>query len=267
MARIAVLVLAVVNGVVLYFLSMLAVGDGGGIIGQVRLVGYSGIVLVTCIALFACSRGWRIFAVLLAALTLPAEYFGALIYLKGSQAVDNRKASSPEFIAACKSAGPMYIAPPATPVASVAFDWAEGKQAPDVTRIEMDERGNVGKRVWNAPELELPVKFIERRCCQFEGAPSNGSFPYVRHARTSPYLGIPALSSDALVTYNVSRTLTPEKTVALSIVDLTVSDRRDGKALAAMRYVYDKELNRACGETSKGAIDEVEFLRRALAIN
>jgi len=267
MARIAVLVFAALNGVALYFLSMLAAGDGGGAVGQLRLVGYSGIVLVTCIALFACARGWGALAVLLAALTLPAEYLGALVYLKASQAADNRKPSSPAFIAACKSAGLMYIAPPATPVASIAFDWVEGKQAPDVTRIEMDERGNVGKRGWSAPELELPVKFIERRCCQFEGTPGNGSFPYVRHSRTPPYLGIPALTADALVTYNVSRTLTPEKTVALNIVDLTVSDRRDGKALAAMRYVLDKEMNRACGETSKGVMDEFEFLRRALAIN
>ena len=269
MAYIIVLLITALNCVVLFFASLLAAGGDGSADGVYRvwLFGYPWIAIFALTAIIQCARGKRARAIGIASSTLPAGYIAALVGTLIFSVFGNLKSNSPEFEAACKGAGPTYIQKPAAVVESIAYDWEPGTYPPDTNYFEVDARGNVSALQGGLPRLSPPVKFTEGRCCQFEGRPLNGVGPFLRHLNAGEYFGIPELTADALVTYTVSYVELPSSKTRLKTVHVAVTDRRDGRALATLRYVLDEKGLRGCGAVSEGVMDEQAFIRRAVAIN
>jgi len=75
------------------------------------------------------------------------------------------------------------------------------------------------------------------------------------------------LSADVLVKYKISRIQPKDWKNGLESVDISVTDRRDGRRLATMRYLLDRQAGRACGATSEGVMDEKKFVLKAIGIN
>lgn len=265
MTFIFVFVVAIFNCIALYFASFIAVyGDGRSHgVDSMRLFGFSWIALCTVLAIFWCKRGKRAPAVAAALLTLPAGVFAALFISLMARYFEGLKPNSSEFEAACRDAGPRYVQLPASKVESVAFDWARGTYPPRTNHFEIDQRNNVTGLRGGLPRFAPAFKFIEGRCCQYEGPPSDGIGPYLRHTAKGPYIGITELTADALVTYKVSSP--PGE--GLQIVELVVTDRRDQRLLATLRYVLSKHGRRGCGAVQGNVMDEQMFVRRAVGAN
>lgn len=269
MAYVVVLLVTALNCVVLFFLSFLAVGGDGSADGihRVWLFGYSWIAIFALAAFSQCARGKRSTAIAIASSTLPSGYIAALLGILIATGFNSIKPNSPEFDLACKAAGPHYMKKPTTIVESIAYDWKPSTYPPDTNYFKLDARGNVSNLRGGSPRFPDVIKFIEGRCCQFEGAPTNGIRPFVRRLNSGEYFGIPELTADALVTYKVSSVEVPSSKNLLKTVDIIVTDRRDGQTLATLRYLLDQQGRRGCGVTSNEAMDEQAFIRRAVGIN
>jgi hypothetical protein len=269
MAYIALLLITAFNCVALFFASLLAVGGDGsaGGIHRTWLVGYTWIAFFAAVALNQCMRGKRSRAIAIASSTLPAGFAAAVVGLLIASSFNQLKPNAPELESACESAGPRYLQKPAAKVESVGYDWGPGTYPPDTNYFEIDKRKNVSNLQGGLPRFPPPIKFIEGRCCQFEGAPSNGIGPYVHHPKSGEYFGITELTSDALVTYKVTHTSIAGSEYSLKTVDMAVTDRRDGRTLATLRYVLDQQGRRGCGAVSESAMDEQAFILRAIGVN
>lgn len=272
MAYFSVLLIAALNCVVLFFMSLLAAGDGSAKgIYLVWIVGFSSIALFTLAALVLCAMGKRSTAVGTASLALPAAYIfglaGALVF----PFLGSPKPEIPEFDEACKDTGPLFIAKPALAVESLAYDWEPGTNAPTINYFTLDARGNVQNLQGDLPTFPESIKFTEGRCCQFEGAPSNRIGPFIRRqnsgANFDSFVGARELSADVLVKYKISRIQPKNWKNGLESVDISVTDRRDGRRLATMRYLLDRQAQRGCGATSDGVMDEKMFVLKAIGIN
>lgn len=259
------------NCIVLFFISGLAVDGSGNArvdgVFMVRIWGYLWIAVCTLFALIRFKRGGRASAAAIAVLTLPAGYAAMVAWLMAANGLDRLKPNSPEFEAACKAAGSRYIQQPATKVESIAYNWERDTRPPDTSYFEMDGRNNVSQLEGGFPQFPPAIKFIETRCCRFEGPPTNRIGPFVRHLVSGEYFGTTELTADALVTYKVSHTRPANSADGFKTVELTVTDRRDGERLAALRYVLDERGRRGCGTVSDGVMDEQAFVRRAVGID
>jgi len=140
---------------------------------------------------------------------------------------------------------------------------------PKINYFTLDSRGNVQNLRDDIPRFPKSIKFTEGRCCQFEGAPTNGNSPFIRRqndgANPGSSFGVPELTADVLVKYEVTR-IESKGTNNLESVYISVWDRRDGLLLATMRYLLDRQARRGCGATSEGVMDEQMFVLKATGI-
>ncbi len=268
MAYVGALLIAAANCVVVYFLSMLAVGgDGSGDgVRTVRLFGFAWIAVISFASLVLCARSKGATALLTAASALPTGFLAAMALNVASTLYESKRANTPEFEASCKTAGATYVAAPATPVHSIAYDW-EGKYPPQINFFAIGSNGNVDNLRGGIGLSPYPVaiKFTEGRCCQYEGRPTNGIGPYIRRPNGGEYFGVPELTADALVMYRSSPVGEHSPESDLTQVEVTVVDRRDGRTLALLRYFLDSRKRRGCGSTAEGVMDERAFVLKAIA--
>jgi hypothetical protein len=262
MAYIVVLLIAAFNCIALFFGSLLAVGGDGSSDGMrlVWYIGYPWIAGFLVIALRQCKRQRRGAAIGTVASTLPAGYILALIGLLVAPLLDMFSPISPHLKEACQKAGPNYMQKPAKVVQSIAYDWPIGTHPPSINYFEIGWRGNIKNQRGGLPQFPPPIQFTENRCCRFEGAPANRVAPFVRHPKAGGHHEIHELTADVLVTYNVSE---PAPKAGIQTVDMSVTDRRDGRMLATLRYVMDHQGKRGCGAVADGVMDEQQFIRRA----
>lgn len=267
MTYILVALIAALNAGLLFFLSLFSVrGDGGEQdIYWIWLFGSLWILSFTLIAGFYGTRGQRSKAIGIATSTLPIGFALTIIGTLVWSAIGSVRPNSPEFLAACKTSGPIYLTRPAARVESIAYDWLPTSHPPSSNYFEMDKRGNISGRRGGIASFGAPIKFTEGRCCHFEGSPTNGVGPYIRRPSDGNYFGVTELTADVLVTYSVSHADVNGEKKRLEIVNLAVKDRRDGRELATHRYVIDHELQRGCGAVSTGVMSERDFVRRSVA--
>ncbi|WP_426335897.1 hypothetical protein ACN9MY_18130 [Pseudoduganella sp. R-31] len=272
MAYIVVLLIAILNCVVLFFFSFLAAGDGSAKgMFQVWIFGFSWIALSSLVSLVLCAEGKRSTAIGTACLTLPVGYIVALASIPVVIAFNSFKPNSPKLEAVCKDVGPRFIAKPASTVESLAYDWEPATYPPRINYFTLDARGTAQNLRSDPPRFPKSIKFTEVRCCQLEGAATNGIHPFIRRQNdgdnSASYFGVPESTADVLVKYKVSR-IDPKDTKSnLESVDITVWDRRDGLLLATMRYFLDQQTHSGCGTTSEGVMDEQAFVLKAIGIS
>jgi hypothetical protein len=264
MAKFTILVLAAINGAVLWVLALMGAGESAHFMVTVLVVGFAWIVGCTVWAWVKSSRPEG-GGVTVAAITLPLGYLLTLVGMEFAGFLGGLKADRPEFVAACQGEGVRYIAAPATPVKSVAYDWPEGQLPPQTNSFEIGARGNVSDLRWQTPDMRLPasIEYFESRCCP-HGGPLGEPQPYLRHERRGSIEYIPTLTADALVSYETRETRLAEAEYPMVKTHLKVIDRRDGRLLAELRYALDRHRHRGCGETSKGKMDETDFVSRAV---
>ncbi len=176
-------------------------------------------------------------------------------------------ATEKSFTDDCKTAGVQYIQLPSRPAHSLAYDWG-GSHGPDVDLYELtsgNRIGSIGGFNKPIPAFDKAIEFIERKRDDRVGV----SAPYVRF-KGRDFQGIVDLTADVLVTY---RFIHPEELSKAPInqgsvgYDLTVTDRRDGRKIAAMRYFVDRRSRRICGPIKDNVLSEKAFLAKALGLN
>jgi hypothetical protein len=269
MAYLGVLLIAAANCFVVYVLSILAVGgDGTGDgIARVRLFGFAWVAVLSLVSLVLCARKKGGIAVLTAAGTLPTAYIAGVAFTIVGSVYESRKANTPEFEAACKNAGATFIATPAAPVHSIAYDW-EGKYPPQLNYFTVGSNGNLTDLRGGVGLSPYPsaITFTEGRCCQYEGRPLNGIGPYIRRPNGGEYFGVTELTADALVMYRSSPIGLQTAESNLTQFHVDVVDRRDGRPLASLRYLLDTRKQRGCGTTTQGVMNERAFVLQAIGV-
>jgi hypothetical protein len=129
--------------------------------------------------------------------------------------------------------------------------------------MRVDQRGNIASGRSGSPPI-ADLDFVENRCCRFEGRPlRNPGAPYVRHVPGGDYFGIPEPGADVQVYFSTVKSIANDG-LFMTEVQMTITDRRDGNKLAALRYAIDHQRNRACGAGKDGEIDENAFVARAI---
>lgn len=264
----AVLVIAAVNALVLFFVSALAAGGDGSADGvrMVWLYGYVWIGGFTLLASVLCLRNKGALGMSTAGATLPLGMVAAFASVLLSDFIGRTRPMSPALAAACRTAGAKYLAQPSTPVRSIAYDWA-GPHAPDINYFTAEASGLITHSSGGSgPAWPAQIEFIESRCCRFMGRPDNGAGPFVRSVGQGGSIGAAAITADGLVTFQRAPLATLGLDSELTQYDLTVSDRRDGRKLATLRYFLDAGKDIGCATPDGGTMDERAFVLRAVGI-
>lgn len=215
-----------------------------------------------------CSTGKNDKGLIVALLTWPvASVVGLVVQLAGV-GMSDLKSSSPEFTLACKTAGVQYLAKPSALVKSIAYDWA-GNKGPGTNLFEIAYSGRITSEAYKMPRFPATIGFTESRWGAHAGQPANAVGPYLRTPATpsAENLGVTELTAEALVTYTFTKIESAKDERRLDRVNMTVSDRRDARILATLTYVRDWGTGRMCGTTSKGAVDETSFIRKAVGLD
>jgi hypothetical protein len=249
----------------LFFASFLAAGGDGSSDGVEKVLTFGAvwILLATLIALILLAMRRGAASILVAILTLPSAWVFALVCIFVGDASSRAKPSSSEFIALCKTAGITMGTAPAWPVESVAYTW-DDPYPPKFSYFTLDEIGNVGQLAAGL-NYRVPhdIDFTETRS---ESSSRDGARRFKQHGRDGTTTWVPDFTADALVTYKS----TPIEAAGLEPdtwqYEITVSDRRDGRRLASLRYFLNEKHRRGCGTTSDGVMSEVDFVSRAIGL-
>ena len=245
------------------------VGHGENYTGYKLIVGIGWIATVHLKSLTLCKKGRNDLGILFASLTIPIAFVVLIIVGYAINLYNSYNPNSSEFKAACQSTGLTFFNKPNKPVRSIAFDWASDSYPPPYTFFKMDDRKNMSYQSgWTMYFRQHQFEFVEKRLDKYEydGRHANGVGPFIRHPRAGVRHGVPELTADALVTYRRNNELNQKSTSQIQQWQVNVHDRRDGQALAELRFVIDIQNERACGETSTGVMDEKAFILNALNI-
>jgi hypothetical protein len=258
------LLIMAANCVVLIFASLLAAGGDGSSDGvrKVLIFGGAWVLAASIISMIMAVKGKKTASALIAIMTLPSGFLVSLAGIKISAAVSQMRPSSPAFVELCKSAGATYVSKPASPVDSIVYEW-EGRYPPTYSYFKLDPRGNVRELAAGSLYKEpAGLAFTET---QNDSGPSDGTRRYVRHTG-----GDSAWSAEPTADLLVKYRSTPAQGAGLEpgVVqyDIAVSDRRDGRQLASLRYFLNDRERRGCGTTSDGVMSEVEFVSKAIGL-
>ena len=178
----------------------------------------------------------------------------------------NLERDPPEFVTACKQAGADFLERPVAPVHSLAYDF-EGRFGPRAGpfRVSNGRVHGSGGEDLSARKLAAAMAFTERRHDpNHEGVALAKDQEYVHFPKQGRFYGISELTADALVFHQ--RTWMKDPAGDLMLHELPVTERRDGRTLARLRYVMGKHSHRLCGPMADGMLSEDAFLVRALGL-
>jgi hypothetical protein len=261
------LLLAALAGLAMSFLALIFATLQGEQFATIAAI--SLIVLHLCAAAFALHMAATGRAAIgMAALVSPVFflYAGAAVVVMAQMALPNLERDPPEFAAACKQAGVEYLARPVAPVHSLAYDF-EGRFGPRSGSFRVFN-GRVNGRGGTDPatrKLGAIMAFTERRHDpNHESIALAKGQEYVHFPKQGKFYGISELSADAVVFHR--RTWMQDPAGDLVLHELTVTDRRDARTLARLRYVLGKHSGRLCGPVQDGMLSEDAFLVQALGL-
>lgn len=269
-STLATLLIIIVNCLVVFFSSFLAVGGGGNAHGvwTVQILGFAWVAVVSTVALFRCSKGNGASGMAVAASTLPvalvAAYIALAIWAAGQRILGFVEATPEEVTEVCKNAGAKYLSTPVSTVHSIAFSWGTEQS---VSRYSyLNENPRKFGRFRFLEEIKYPnsIHFIERQFVAGMGVRSDEHWPYMRMPIGGIFAGTGALTADALVTYEYKRLSKVDAKNVFWLTDIKVVDRRTDQVLASLQYLTDGENLPMCGETSPGEMNIAEFIFKAI---
>ncbi len=258
------------NSVFWCFISLFAVTGDGGSEGIKLLwrIGFSVIGFLTILSFVLLSRRFNFLAVLSACLQVPTIFLALYTGHHIERTIAKTRESPPELTAACRDAGVDYLAQSAAPVRSIAYDWPTGSTPPYYTHFRLDDRGNLSDLQYSTAARIFPsqIEYVESRCCRENEMPSS-QISFKRWVGNSfAAQSASEITADVLVELRRTDQAVSQRNSRLSKVETVVTDRRDGRILAILRYAYDQRNGRGCGLTSPGMMDEREFVMKAVGI-
>jgi hypothetical protein len=242
------------NCLVLFLLTYLRViGNSNDSVLTMAL--YTWVAGFTAISLYLCKRSKGVAGFLLNTATLP---LWLIVYTLTSYALQWWPNSS-EFNAACKDAGAKYFAQPSLPVHSITYYSVNGESKND-RAFNLEAMGRIDN-IHSAYPTRLPssIQVMENHIELY----SNRD---VSHIKNDAYIRRLKSNADIMVSYSSKEIGYETHYSFLKQYDVVVTDLRDGKLLASLRYLYDEKMKRACGTTSENIMDEGAFLMKALGI-
>ena len=221
------------------------------------------------------SRRWIVWAV------IPPVLLVSPLWFAPSQPRALTANANAEFTALCRTTGVRFMAKPAAPVRSIAYDWNPARMERPSGFPTVDERGNItgGGESWSGPyevakgRERLVFDFIESRQDDWCHARSDVRMPYAhcpsRRANVqlkAPYYAIDTLTADVLVYFEVDRLDFKTNRITHGPVrfQVTITDRRSGAVLGEMAYVVDRANRRACGVNFGSKISYEAFIWDAI---
>ena len=266
----SVFLITVVNCVLLFVAGVLTVGGNGGSEGPMTVWICGGLWLAafTAASLVLVARGRSEAGLLTAVAAMPTAYAAVLAVLYASYAFGQIRPTSPELKAACKTAGVWFLSKPAQAVGSIAFDWS-AKFPPQIDYLEFADDFRLSKIGSFNPEYPSQIAFTEKvkTEMQRDGTKSTTIF---RISRTGERTPGPVLAADVLVSYKY---LAGEEELwkvssqqGLVGYEITVTDRRDARELAKLRYFTELARERACGPAGTKVLHIQAFVLTALGM-
>ena len=178
------------------------------------------------------------------------------------------KPDSPAFTSECRTAGAQFYKLPASPVHSIAHDWAS-KKAPPYNEFSVMFGTRVSPGYAEKP-YPPSIEFVEGRRSKWEGRPLNGpDGPYFRRPKVGARYAITDLTADVLVMYRVGPEEELEKAEddqGLVTYEVTVTDRRTSERLASLRYAIDAKNMRGCGLTDDDTMNVRSFVLKSIGV-
>jgi hypothetical protein len=216
---------------------------------------YTWVASSAAISLYLCKRSKGVAGFLLNTSALP---LWLIVFMLVSYAL-KLWPNSAEFNAACKDAGAKYFAQPSLPVHSIGY-YSINEESKSAKVLKMDAKGRIDNTQMIFPTI-LPSSIQEMG--HHINSHSNHSVSYLKNNKYIPPF---KSNADILVSYSSKEIGYETHYSFLRQYDVTVTDLRDGKLLASLRYLYDEKMKRACGTTSENIMDEGAFLMKALGI-
>lgn len=266
----SVFFITAVNCAVLFVAGVLAVGSSGGYEGPVTvwLCGGLWLAAFTAASIALVTRGRSTAGILTSAVAMPAAYAAVLIVAFASYAFGQVRPTSPELKEFCKTAEVRFAARPAQSVRSIAFDWNR-EFPPQIDYLEFADGFRLSKIGSFSPEYPSQIDFTEEVKTEVrqDGAKSTTILRILRNTEGTPE---PVLTADVLVSYKylageeeLRKALSRQGLVGYEI---TVTDRRDGKELAKLRYFTELSRDRACGPAGTKVLHTRAFVLTALGM-
>jgi hypothetical protein len=186
-------------------------------------------------------------------------YSGGLLW-------DERPVSA-SFKQACLGSGPFYFEKPTKPVASLAYELTPGTNLPEYESFVTKGNGIVLRKVARDPEhwRLAGLEFIERPVEVNRGMRERNTY-VVQKQGSKDTEKSEQITADALVRYFKATTTGSSDKKGVHLVQIEVSDRRDGRRLAVLKYVFDEENNKFCGLTLRDTMNEKDFIGQAIGL-
>ncbi len=266
----SVFFITAVNCAVLFVAGVLAVGGNGGYEGPVTvwLCGGLWLAAFTAASIALVARGRSAAGILTAAMAMPAAYAAALAVLFASYAFGQIRPTSSELKEFCKTAEVQFLARPAQSVGSIAFDWNR-EFPPQIDYLEFADGFRLSNIGSFNPEYPTQIAFTEEVKTEVRRDRTK-STTILRIPREGEGTREPALAADVLVSY---RYLVGEGELwkvssrqGLVGYEITVTDRRDDRELAKLRYFTELARDRACGPAGTKVLHIRAFVLTALGM-
>ena len=270
MPYIGLLLITAFNGVVVFVVGVLAVGGDGSSDGvqKVWLFGTLWVALFSATAIVLLGRGKSGTAIMTAAAAVPTAVATAMAMSVAGYTLGQLRPNSSELEAACKTAEVTFSAKPKLAVNSIAYDW--GRKYPvEINFLEVSD----GYRLSNFQTLNPPyppqIAFIEKVTTEVH-SDGTKSTTIIRIPRDGKGTFEPALAADVLVSYKyvvgkeeLAKALTQQGLVGYEV---TVTDRRDDRELAKLRYFTELARRRGCGPAGTRVLGIQSFVLKALEV-
>lgn len=268
MATAATLIITLLNVVLVFVISLIG-GDGTELIWTTQYIGFAWVAVASGFALFKCSKGSGSLGVVTALLTVPVgltiTVIAAQIWSVSEGTLRKHEAIPNEVTESCQVAGATYIASPSMPVHSIAFDWQTQLTWARMSYFSNDSPKFGGFRLLEEIKYPEAIRFIEQKARGVTQAEKQ--WPYKRKPNGGAFVEASELTADILVTYEYRTLSKAEARNSYVLTDIAVTDRRNGKALATLRYVTgSSDTWPICGETSKGEMNIAAFIFKAIGI-
>jgi len=199
---------------------------------------------------------------------MPTAYSALVAGLYAGYVFGQIRPTSSELKEFCKTAEAQFLARPAQSVGSIAFDWNR-EFPPQIDYLEFADGFRLSKIGSSNPEYPPQIAFTEEIKTEVR-RDGTKSTTILRFPRKGEGTREPVLAADVLVSY---RYLVGEgelwKTSAsqgLVGYEITVTDRRDDRELAKLRYFTDLARDRACGPVGNKVLHIRTFVLTALGM-
>lgn len=270
MPYVGLFLISAFNCAFVFVAGVLAVGGDGSSDGVQRVWPYGSlwVALFTTAAIALMSRGKSGTAILTAAATVPTALATAMAMSVAGYALGQLRPNSSALEAACKTAGVTFFAKPKLAVNSIAYDWGQ-KYPVEINFLEISDGYRLSNFQTRNPPYPPQIAFTEKVATEVH-RDGTKSTTIVRIPRDGKGTSESALSADVLVSYKyvAGKDELGKASAQQGLIgyEVTITDRRDDRELAKLRYFTELARKRACGPAGTKVLGIQAFVLTALGM-